>query len=159
MKFRMNFGIVKTVILVIVIAGALTLAGLDIAMLAGANGLETSMPAVAGVSLGASVLIAFAALIVLVNSFYKFEDGAFVFLLGVFKDKIPYENIVGIKEDSRTKEFYILAKGKQVQDGIGSLHIVTSPKNEQRFIEAAREKMPDIIIEVFTSEDKRKKNK
>ena len=159
MKFSMNFGIVKTIILVVITAGALALAGLDIAMLAGAEGVATSMPAIAGVSLAASVIIAFAALIVLLNSFYKFGEDNLVFVLGIFKDTIPYENVTAVKEDSRTKEFYIFAKGKREQDGEVSLHIVTNPKNEERLLEALRKALPSMIIEVFTSEDKRAKKK
>lgn len=159
MKFRMNFGIVKTIIIVLVIAGALALAALDISMLAGAKGLETSMPAVAGVSLAAAAIIAISALIVLFNSYYKFADDKLVFVLGIFKDTIPYENVTAVKEDSRTKEFYVFAKGKRVQDGEVSLHIVTSKNSEEALVEAFRKALPSTIIEVFESEDKRNKKK
>ena len=159
MKFKMNFGIVKTIVIVLVIAGALALAGVDIAMLAGAKGLETSMPAVAGVSLAAAVIIAVSALVVLFNSYYKFADGNLVFVLGIFKDTIPYENVTSVKEDSRTKEFYIFAKGKRIQDGEVSLHIVTSKNNEEALVAEVRKAMPSMIIEVFESEDKRSKKK
>ncbi len=157
MKFRMNFGVVKTIILVIVILGALALAGLDIAMLAGAKGFETAMPAIAGVSLAASVIIAIAALVVMLNSYYKFSDDKLIFVLGIFKDTIPYENVTAVRQDSRTNEFYIFAKGKRIQDGEVSLHIVTSPKKVEDVLSAIRNAMPSMIIEVFTSEDKRKK--
>ena len=159
MKFRMNFGIVKTIILALVIAGALSLAAIDIAMLAGAEGLETSMPAIAGVSLAAAVIIAIAALVVLLNSFYKFEEAQLVFVLGIFKDTISYDNVTAVRQDSRTKEAYIFAKGKRVQDGEVSLHIVTNPKNADKLLEEIRKAMPSMIIEVFTSEDKHSKKK
>ncbi|MBR4800504.1 MAG: PH domain-containing protein [Clostridia bacterium] len=157
MKFRMNFGIVKTVIIAIVLAGALALAGLDIAMLAGAEGLTTSLPAVAGVSLAAAVIITVAAILVLFNSQYKFDKDNLVVVLGVFKDKIPYSSITAVKEDSRLKEFYIFAKGARVQDGDVSLRLAVSPKAEERVVSAIRVAMPSMIIEVFESEDKRKK--
>ena len=159
MKFRMNFGIVKTIIIVLVIVGALALMGVDIAMLAGAKGLETSMPAVAGVSLAAAAIIAISALVVLLNSFYKFDKDKLVFVLGVFKDTIPYENITSIKEDIRTKEFYVFAKGKRVQDGEVSLHIVAQKNKEEGIVSAIREAVPSIAIEVFESEDRRSKKK
>ena len=41
MKIRMNFGVVKTILLAVVALGALAIIGLDIAMLAGANGVYT----------------------------------------------------------------------------------------------------------------------
>ena len=159
MKFRMNFGIVKTIVMAIVIAGALALAAIDIAMLAGAKGLMTSMPAVAGVSLAAAIVIACAAAVVLVNSYYKFGKSELVFVLGIFKDKIPYENIVAVKEDSRTKDIYIISKGQRVQDGETSLRITVYPKKADDVLTAIRESMPNMIIEVFTSEDKNSKKK
>lgn len=73
MKFRMNFGIVKTIIVVLVVLGALAVVALDIAMLAGANGVATQQPAVAWVSIVAALVIAVAALLVLFNSYYGFK--------------------------------------------------------------------------------------
>lgn len=82
MKFRMNFGIVKTVIVAVIIVGALAIAALDIAMLAGANGVATQQPAVAWVSIVAAVIIAVAALLVLFNSYYGFKEDKMVSVLG-----------------------------------------------------------------------------
>lgn len=96
MKFRMNFGIVKTVIVAVIIVGALAIAALDIAMLAGANGVATQQPAVAWVSIVAAVIIAVAALLVLFNSYYGFKEDKMVSVLGFFVDKIKYEDIVCI---------------------------------------------------------------
>lgn len=73
MKIRMNFGVVKTILLAVVTLGALAIVGLDIAMLAGANGVYTDSPAIAIVSLVAATLIALAALLVLFNSAYRFK--------------------------------------------------------------------------------------
>lgn len=157
MKFRMNLGVVKTIIIAIVLAGALALAALDIAMLAGAKGVATSMPGVAGVSLAAAVIIAVAACLVLFNSGYRFKENALFVVLGVFWDKIPYENITAVKEDSRTKDIYILAKGKQVQDGIASFRISVAQKDVDNVLSAVREHLPEMIIEVFESEDNRPK--
>ena len=56
MKIRMSFGVAKTVIIVIVLAGVLAIAGLDIALLAGAKGLYAASPAIPAVSLVAAAL-------------------------------------------------------------------------------------------------------
>ena len=155
MKFRMDFGIFKTIVIVIVMLGALALVGLDIAMLAGAKGVATAMPAVAAVSLAAAVIIALAALIVLVNSFYKFKDDRLEFVLGIFKDKIPYDYITAVKEDERTKDIYIFARGQRAQDAEVSLRMNVSKNKVDSVLEEIRKHLPNMIIEVFTSEDKR----
>ena len=99
MKFRMNFGIVKTVIVAVIIVGALAIAALDIAMLAGANGVATQQPAVAWVSIVAAVIIAVAALLVLFNSYYGFKEDKMVSVLGFFVDKIKYDDVICIKQN------------------------------------------------------------
>lgn len=87
MKIRMNFGVVKTILLACVALGALAIIGLDVAMLAGANGVYTDSPAIAIVSLVAATIIAVAALLVIFNSVYRFKDDHFVATLGFSSTK------------------------------------------------------------------------
>ena len=158
MKLRMYFGIVKTVIIAVVILFALALAGVDIAMLAGAKGIETSMPAIAGVSLGASVLIAVAGALLLLNSFYKFDKDKLVVMLGVFKDVVPYESVTAVRQNGETSEVYLFAKGKKIQDGETVIRFNVDKGKIDDLLEAIRQAMPDLIIEVFTPENSEPKH-
>ena len=158
MKLRMYFGIVKTVIIAVVILFALALAGVDIAMLAGAKGIETSMPAIAGVSLGASVLIAVAGALLLLNSFYKFDKDKLVVMLGVFKDVVPYESVTAVRQNGETREVYLFAKGKKIQDGETVIRFNVDKSKTDDLLEAIRQAMPDLIIEVFTPENSEPKH-
>lgn len=156
MKFRMNFGIVKTIILAVIVAGALAIIGVDIAMLAGEN---TAEPAIAGVSVGAAALIAVAALLVLLNSYYNFKDYRLVTVLGFFVDKIDYKDIVCVKQNSETREIYLITKGVKQTDGDISLKVNISTQKVDGFIAALRDKIGDIIVEVYTPEKKDKNKK
>ena len=158
MKLRMYFGIVKTVIIAVVILFALALAGVDIAMLAGAKGIETSMPAIAGVSLGASVLIAVAGALLLLNSYYKFDKDKLVVMLGVFKDVVPYESVTAVRQNGETSEVYLFAKGKKIQDGETVIRFNVDKGKIDDLLEAIRQAMPDLIIEVFTPENSEPKH-
>lgn len=157
MKFRMYFGAVKTVIVAIIIAGALAISGLDIAMLAGANGVATAQPAVAWVSVVAAVVIAVAALLVLFNSYYGFKDDKMVAVLGFFVDKIKYEDIVCIKQNSLTGEIYLITKGLKESDGEMSFKVNIPSSKTDAFILEMRNHIGEIIVEVFTPEKKDKK--
>ena len=158
MKLRMNFGIVKTVIIAIVIVFALALAGVDIAMLAGAPGVSTSMPAIAAVSLVASLLIAVAGAVLLFNSYYKFEKEKLVVILGIFKDVVPYENVTAVRQNGETREVYLFAKGKKIQDGETVIRFNVDKGKTDGILEAIRQAMPDLIIEVFTPENSEPKH-
>lgn len=156
MKFRMNFGIVKTIILAVIVAGALAIIGVDIAMLAGES---TQEPAIAGVSVGAATLIAVAALLVLFNSYYKFKENQLVTVLGFFVDKIDYSDVVCVKQNSETREIYLITKGIKQTDGEISFKVNISTQKVDDFIAALRDKIGDIIVEVFTPEKKDKNKK
>lgn len=158
MKIRMNFGVVKTVVICVVIVLALALVALDIAMLAGAKGIATSMPAVAAVSLAASAIIAVAALVVLLGSFYKFEGDRLIVMLGFFRDVIPYENVKEIRQDGNTREVYVVAKGTRIQDGDNVIKFNVDKKKTDDLIEAIKTSMPEMIIEVFTPVDNKPKH-
>lgn len=156
MKIRMSFGIVKTVLMVVVLLGALAVIGLDIAMLAGANGVDTSSPAVAAVSLFAAIVICVATALVLFNSYYKFKDGKYVAVLGFFVDRISYDDIICIKQNSHTKEIYAIVKGEKECDGDTGFRINVAENKTDAFLVALREKKSDIVVEIFTPEKKNK---
>ena len=159
MKFRMNFGVAKTVIVTIIVLGALAIGGLDIAMLAGANRVATSQPAVAWVSIVAAVIIAVAALLVLFNSYYGFKDDKMVVVLGFFVDRIKYDDIVCIKQNSLTGEIYLVTKGLKESAGEMSFRVNISPSKTDAFIHEMRNHIGEIIVEVFTPEKKDKNKK
>ena len=156
MKFRMNFGIVKTIILAVIAAGALAIIGVDIAMLAGEN---TAEPAIAGVSVGAATLIAVASLLVLFNGYYKFKDGQLGTVLGFFVDKIKYDDVVCIKQNSITREIYVIVKGQNDQDGEMSFKVNIATGKIDAFIHEMRNHIGEVIVEVFTPEKKDKNKK
>ncbi len=155
----MNFGIVKTIIVAVIILGALAILALDIAMLAGANGVATQQPAVACVSLVAAVIISVAALLVLFNSYYGFKSDKLVSVLGFFVDRIKYEDIICIKQNSLTGEIYLLTKGIKPQDGDVCFRVNISPQKTDAFIQEMRNHVGEIIVEVFTPEKKNKDKK
>ncbi|MGN0744793.1 MAG: hypothetical protein ACI4MZ_05950 [Christensenellales bacterium] len=159
MKIRMFFGAVKTTILALISLGALAIVGLDIAMLAGANGVYTDSPAIAIVSLVAATLIAVASLLVLFNSTYNFKDDRIVATLGFFVDKIKYDEILCVKQNSETREIFLITKGLKESDGDVSFRINVSTKNVDDFIKRLREHIGDVIVEVFTPDKKDKKKK
>ena len=157
MKIRMTFGTVKTVIMYAIIVVALALSALDIAMLAGALGV-TPMPAIAAVSLVASVIIAVASALVLFGSFYRFEEDRLVITLGFFKDVIMYEDVIEIRQDGNTRELYIVSKLGKIGDAQNVVKFSVDKKKIDELIEAVKNAMPDMIIEVFTPTEKKPKH-
>lgn len=162
MRFRMNFGIIKTILLWIVALGALAIVALDIAMLVGTDSLAVrgaSDTAIASVSLCAAVIIALGAFFVLFNSSYTFKDKYMVAVMGVFVDKISYDEMVCFKQNSLTKELYLITSGIKPTDGEISFRLNLTPQNVDEFIAQAREHKGDIIVDVFTPEKKDKNTK
>ena len=158
MKIRMTFGVVKTVIMYAIVVIALGLSGLDIAMLAGTMGIATTMPAIAAVSLVASVLIAVACLFVLFGSFYRFEEDRLVVTLGFFKDVIEYENVTAIRQDGNTRELFLFYRLGKIGDAENVVKFSVDKKKIDDLIQAVKSAMPDMIIEVFTPTEKKPKH-
>ena len=113
----------------------------------------------AWVSIVAAVIIAVAALLVLFNSYYGFKEDKMVSVLGFFVDKIKYEDIVCIKQNSLTGEIYLITKGLKEQDGEVSFKINVAPQKTDAFIHEMRNRIGEIIVEVFTPEKKNKDKK
>ena len=119
----------------------------------------TDSPAIAIVSLVAATLIALAALLVLFNSAYRFKNDRLVATLGFFVDKIKYDDVICIKQNSETREIYLLCNGQKESEGEVSFKINVSTKRVDDFIKGMREHIGDVIVEVFTPEKKDKKKK
>lgn len=149
---RMSFGRWKTAILIIVAICALALCGLDIAMLAGAPGVDNSSPAVASVSLCAGILILVACLLVLLNSYYKFRDKDYIAVLGFFVDKIAYDRILSVQQNSKTGELYVLIEDEKSTGGMLGLKINVPNKNTDAFLHCLLEKKSDLTVEFFMPE-------
>lgn len=156
MKFRMYFGVVKTILLAVIVAGALAIVGVDIAMLVDN---DSANAAIAGVSLGAAVLIAVLALLMIFNSYYKFKDNVLVTSLGVFVDKFGYSDVVCVKQNSETREIYLITKGVKETDGNISFKVNIPTQKVDEFIAQLRAHTGDVIVEVFTPEKKDKNKK
>lgn len=140
----MNFGAVKLALILLVIAGAFAIVGLDIAILAGA--IVTSVPAVAWASLAASLLVAAAAIVVLIFSGYRFDENCIYVVLGVFKDKLPYEQITGLKRNADTGTYYVV-----MGDGADgtSVRIEIARAKDDEFVKELRKHLPTIPVETF----------
>lgn len=163
MKIRMNFGRVKTIVIVAVIAAAVALAIMDILMLTGAAISKTTNPAVAGSSLAAAVIIAVGALLILLGSRYKFAENALLVRLGFFNDKIEWDKIQAVRENLTTHELYLYFEGEEKEgekkDEYDSLKLFIAVNKNNSFIAALREKCPALLVDTFTppAKDKNKK--
>ncbi len=162
MKIRMNFGIVKTILVIFVIVGGLAIIGLDIAMLLDAPGMTTASPAVAGASMAAAIVICVLALLVTINCYYKFKDNHYVAVYGVFVDKVPYDKIVCLKQSTTTNELFVVVKvvgdKKYLPDNEQDMayRINVAPNRVDAFVYALKDKRGDIAVEFFTPEKKEK---
>lgn len=156
MKVRMNFGIIKTVAIVAVILGAIAIVGLDISMLADREGISVTVPLVAGFSLAAALIIVLIALLALCNSYYKFKDKHYVAMVGFIADKVPYEDIICIKQNVITKEIYVIVAVENSAIGSKAFKINVAPQNVDVFLVGLREKKTDLVIEFFEPDKKDK---
>lgn len=158
-KIRMNFGVVKTVILAVILAGVLAVFGLDIAILAGAEGMTNNSPAIPAVSIVAGLIVGIGCVLLLTNSYYSFKENAFVMMLGIFGDKIRYEDILLVKQDIVTSELYLIVNDvtKGVQDSQIALKINISANKTAAFLKELRAHIPSVTVELFTKPKKKKK--
>lgn len=158
MKIKMNFGIVKTVLISAVLVAILGVVGLDIAMLVGVKGIVVQSIAIPILSLVASLAIAVICLLLLLNSYYKFTDKYVNVNLGFMSDRIYYLNIVCLKQNIENGDIYIVADSRN--GGKNELLKTYISKGKQDdFIKAMREHVPNVQISLFTVPKKDKKNK
>lgn len=148
----MNFGIVKTVLLALVIGACLAIIGVDIALLVGTDAFAPANPAVPSVSIAAASIIVLASLLMLLNSEYKFNDDFLKVKLCVFVDKIKYDDVVMVKQNSITKDVYLILEGEKIQ----GLNVLLKGEKVDKFLSALKEKRGDIIVEIYTPEKKNK---
>lgn len=154
----MNFGVVKTTIIALVIAGVLAVICLDIALLANAGGRYTNSPAIPAVSMVAGILVGVIALLILFNSYYKTRKDGLIIMLGFFGDKIEYDDVIMLRQCIDTNELYIIAKEKQPSENEVALKINILTKYADKFIVGIREYIPNVTVELF-SKPKEKKDK
>ena len=147
-RFAMNFGIVKTVIIVVVFLAAIAIGGVDIALIPGAIYTPTVAPC--AVSLAAAALIVIFATLILFNSRYKFKTERFEVTIGLFTDKISYDDVLYMRQNSMTQQLYLIIKNDKSTEGQLLVKINVSAASANGFIEAMREKIPSIMIELFT---------
>ena len=159
MKIRMGFGAVKTAIIAVVLAGVLALVGLDIAILAGAEGVYSTSVAVPIVSLIAAVLIGVVCLLLLLNSYYKFGEKSFIVMLGFFADKIAYDDVILLKQNIETNELYAIVNDTDPSKPQIGLKINVPASKTDEFIGRLREHIPNVTVELYTQPKKKKKDK
>lgn len=157
MKFNMYFGRVKTALIVIVILGALAVLILDVLLLVGATGMQTSSPVVAWCSMAAAAIVAVAAFLILLNSYYKFDDANLKIVLGFFADRIEYEKITAIKQNTENKDIYVLFSEGETGEEVQNIRLNLSSAKSEAFLAQMRKCCPFVIVEPFTPPEKKKK--
>lgn len=80
-------------------------------------------------------------------------------VLGFFVDKMSYDDIICIKQNSLTGEIYLITKGIKAQDGEMSFKVNIAPQKTDDFIHEMRNHIGEVIVEVFTPEKKNKDKK
>ena len=161
MKIRMNFGILKTVIISVALAGVIAVVALDIAIIAGANGIDLSSPAVPAVSMVAALLVGVACTLLLFNSYYNFKQDCFVIMLGFFADKVAYSEVIMLKQNIATNELYIIVNDIS-KSSVGTqiaLKANIAPTKTDAFLKEMRVHIPDVTVELFSEPKKKKKDK
>ncbi len=150
-RFRMNIGVLKSIVIAIVALGALAIIALDIALLSGAGKLHKASPALGGVSLAAAVVILVIAMLLLFNCNYTFKRDYMLVVLGIFWDKVKYSDIVMIKQNGSSDDIYLIIKS----DGMETAAKVNIPHAvNDAFICALRQRVPDIEVETFFTDKK-----
>ncbi len=155
----MNFGIVKTVVLIVVVLGSFAIIGVDIAMLTGALDMAVTLPAVGGVSIAAATIVAIVALLVLLNSAYILKADKLTIVLGIFVDKVEYDAIDVVRQNSVTKECYLVVISDRQGEGNVGYRLNLSAEKSDLFLQKLRERRHDLVVEVFTPEKKDKSKK
>ncbi len=162
MKFRFDLGKVKTIMLAAIALISVAVIVFDIILLAGAGNLRTSNPVVVGVGLAAAGLVAFFALMLIFNSYYKLCEENILMVMGFFVSRIYYESIVTVRQNSQTKMISLAVSldglatepvlGADAIDVTLNLRAVDSDK----FLDELK-KHCDAIIEIITPEKKENK--
>ncbi len=159
MKQRMNFGWWKSALIICAILLCIAVTILDIVMLADVIVIDARSVPVAGVSLAAALIIIFSGLMLLFNSFYRFDEEEFIIVLGFFCDRLKYDNIEGIKQNSKNGLVTIIYNSVNEADGIQSIKLNLNDIQSEKVLSGFRKKCPFVIVETYTPEDKKKPKK
>ncbi|MDE5600881.1 MAG: hypothetical protein K2J16_00080 [Clostridia bacterium] len=157
MKIRMSFGTVKTVILAVVLAGALAVVGLDIAMLA-SDRIYKYSSAIPAVSLVAAVVICVAAALILFNSYYKFKDSGLCVMLGFLADGVSYDSIVLLRQNIETSELFIIVDDKKSSEEQIAIRVNVATAKVDSFVKGLRKYIPNVTVELFSQNKKQNKD-
>ena len=122
MKFKMYFGKIKTALFAMVMIIALALIVVDILLLSHVFGNAVN-EVVAGVSMGAGALIFVGCALTLFYSNYELKDDHLKCVLAVFCDKIKYESIAGIRQNTVTKEVFVAVEDDKGDVFVSSLNL------------------------------------
>lgn len=155
MGFKQFFGVAKTIVVSLICAACVAVVGVDISLLVNKD-FMTQSPAIAIVSMGAALLIVLFALLLLLNSFYKFKEDKFIACLGFFVDKIDYKDIVGVKRNEQTGDIYLIIKDGNRPSAMAFRMNLSKAKQED-FLKALESKCEGLKIETFEPIKKKKK--
>ncbi len=161
MKFRLDLGKVKTIILAAVALISVAVIIFDIVLLAGAGNIRTSNPVVVSVGLAAAGLVAFFALMLIFNSYYKLDKENIVAVMGFFVSRINYDSIVTVRQNSQTKmvslELSLNGTDEQIL-GSDTTEVTLNVRavDSDIFLDELK-KHCDAIIEIITPEKKENK--
>lgn len=167
MKTRVNFGKFKLLLLVLISMLSLVSIIINILFLAGVGNMVTNVPVAAGLSLFFSVLILIFIILIFANSYYKFDDTCLKIVFAFITEKIDYQNVKTIYEESTTKELYLQIENplfdktdttKQIGTEKATIKFLVSKKNNQKIVDELKTKNPNILFDTFENE-KKKKNK
>ena len=157
MTFRMFFGWVKTVMLALIALAGAAIVALDAVMISGAvPAFETSNVTVAVVSLVAAVLIFLFAVLLLACSFYKLGDDGIFSLMGVFADRVAYNDVSRIAVNAVTSEVFISWR----KDGAGAETVTRlnlTQKDSKAMLAELERRCAFATIDTFTPPEKKKK--
>lgn len=157
MTFRMFFGWVKTAMLALIALAGAAIVALDAVMISGAvPAFETSNVTVAAVSMVAAVLIFLFAVLLLTCSFYKLGDDGIFSLMGVFADRVAYNDVSRIAVNAVTSEVFISWR----KDGAGAETVTRlnlMQKDSKAMLAELERRCAFATIDTFTPPEKKKK--
>lgn len=153
MKFKMNFGTLKTALLGILIALAIAVVILDVLLLANVFG-DRANKVVAGVSMGVCLLMSGALMAVLFGSHYGLNEDHFTVSFGIMWDRVKYSSVTFISQNVDTKEVYIAVDEGRAVPAYVKINLVGAEAD--KFASELAGKC-GMLVDYFTPEKKDKK--
>ena len=152
MKFKMNFGTLKTALLGIVTSLAFAVVIVDVLLIAGVFG-DGANKVVAGVSMGICLLMAGAFIAVLFGSHYQLKEDHFKISFGVIWDKVKYSSVTLIRQNVDTKEVYLALEDERGVPTYATINLVGAEAD--KFASELAGKC-GMLVDYFTPEKKEK---